>query len=252
MDRTALRGPARVAGRALAWTAVPLLLLVGCSSGSGSDGGTQDDEPRESVAPEPEPVRFSALPEPCATLNEDVIGEVVPEADPAGGETLSSFDTAFSGACLWNGLEQYQYRSLQVALRRFDSDVALGSGDERAGEYLRQMAEEVSGDEANGEVEQAELDDAGDEAATLSYTATRTPGGEEDDEEQEYRQQRVVVRTANVVITVDYAGAGLEGDDMPSADSIREAAETAARAVTETVNASTEQPAEEEPPADEG
>ncbi|RKN09794.1 DUF3558 domain-containing protein [Streptomyces radicis] len=249
MDRTVSRPLSRLALRTLGLATLSALLVAGCTSDSGED--TTDDEPPASSSPTPEPVRFAALPEPCATLGEDTIDEAVPEADPAGGETLSSNDTATSAACLWSGLDAYQFRSLTVALRRFESDTAIGSGDDRAGEYVRQMAEEVTGDDANGEVDSAELGDTGDQAVTLGYSTTMET---EEQGEQEYRQHRVIVRTGNVVITLDYAGAGFEGDDMPGADTIRENAEAAARAALEAVDASEgEQPEEgQEEGADEG
>ncbi|TDC21535.1 DUF3558 domain-containing protein [Streptomyces sp. 8K308] len=255
MDRTASRRPAsrrpasRFAVRALALAALPVLLVTGCSSSSdSSDDATRDNEP-ESVAPTPEPVRFEGLPEPCQTIGQDTIGEVVPQADPESGETLSSSDTSTSAACLWSGLDDFQFRSLTVALRRFDSDLSLGSGDERATAYVQQMVDEITGDDANRDVESAELAETGDAATSIAYTVTKT--GEEDEDEQDYRQQRVVSRVGNVVLTLDYSGAGFEGDDMPSADSVREAAETAAREAVAAVDASAdasggETPAEEE------
>ncbi|WP_049572288.1 hypothetical protein [Streptomyces sp. SBT349] len=239
MDRHASRPVSRLALRALTWAALPALLVVGCTSDSGGD--TSDDEAREETAPSPEPVRFSALPDPCSVLGEDTVGEAVPEADPVGGETLTSNDTTTSGACLWSGLDAYQFRSLTVALRRFESDVAIGSGAERAGEYVRQMAEEISGDEANRDVESADLRDTGDWAVTLGYTTTVES---EEEGEQDYRQHRVVVQTDNVVITLDYSGAGFEGDDMPGADSVKETAEATARQVLQAVESSAEAGAE--------
>ncbi|UCM89559.1 DUF3558 domain-containing protein [Streptomyces marincola] len=233
MDPNASRPAPRLAVRALAWAALPVFLVAGCSSDSGDD--TTDDEPAPSASPTPEPVRFAALPEPCSTLGEDTVGDIVPEADPAAGETLSSSDTSTSGACLWSGLDDYQFRSLTVALRRFDSDVTIGSGDERAEEYLRQMSDEVTGDEANRDVEAADLGDTGESAVTIAYTVTKET---EEEGEQDYRQHRVAARTGNVVVTVDYAGAGFEGDDMPGADTVREAAEAAAREAVAAVDAS--------------
>ncbi|MGK5530094.1 DUF3558 domain-containing protein [Streptomyces sp. URMC 129] len=238
MNRTV----SRLAVRTLAWAAVPVLFAAGCSSSSSDSGEDTADDAPQSVAPSPEPVRFTSLPEACSTLSEDVIADVVPEADPKEGETLTAADAETSGACLWSGLDEYQFRSLTVALRRFESDVALGSGDERAGAYLTQMVEEVTGDDAHTDLETAELAEAGDAATSIGYTVVK----ESDEEgEQEYRQQRIVARTGNVVVTLDYSGAGFEGDDMPSAEDIKEAAETAAREAVTTVNASADTPADE-------
>lgn len=127
---------------------------------------------------------------------------------------------------------------LTVALRRFDSDVALGSGDERADEYLQQMVEEVTGDEANADVETAALAETGDAATSVGYTVVKES---EEEGEQEYRQQRIVARTGNLVLTLDYSGAGFEGDDMPGADDIKAGAETAAHEAVTTVNAAADE-----------
>ncbi|TDC76896.1 DUF3558 domain-containing protein [Streptomyces hainanensis] len=251
MDRTASRSASRLAVRVVALAALPVLVVTGCSSSSdSSDDASQDNEP-QSVAPTPEPVRFEALPEPCGTIAEDTIGNVVPEADPGNGETLSSSDTNTSAACLWSGLDDFQFRSLTVALRRFDSDLSLGSGDERATAYVQQMVDEIAGDDANRDVESAELAETGDAATSIGYSVTKV-GGEDDESEQDYRQQRVVSRVGNVVLTLDYSGAGFEGDDMPSADTVREAAETAAREAVGNVNATEDAPAEEEGQESEG
>jgi hypothetical protein len=237
MHRTVRTSP-RSAARALAWAAVPVLLAAGCTgSPSSSDGGsedTQDNAQQPTRSPSPEPVRFAALPEPCSTLREGTINDVVPEADPRRGETLESTDTSASGACLWSGLDGYQFRSLTVSLRRFDSDVTIGSGDERAEEYVTQMVEEITGDDANTDVDESQLAEPDAGATSIAYNVARETEGDE----QDYRQQRVVTRTGNVVVTVDYAGAGFENADMPRAQSVKENAETAALEVVNAVDAS--------------
>lgn len=231
-----------VAARVMALATVPVLLVAGCSgSDSGDDGSASEQRPRTTAPPEPEPVRFTTLPEPCSLLDEDTIEEVVPNADPQSGETLSSSDTSTSGACLWSGLDDYDFRSLTVSLRRFESDPAIGSGDERAEEYRTRLVEEITGDDANEDVSEEQLAETGDAATSISYRVTR----EDDDEEEEYQQQRVVVRTGNVVVTVDYSGAGFEEADTPGARGVREAAETAAREAVSAVDASAEEDGEQ-------
>ncbi|MGP3970466.1 DUF3558 domain-containing protein [Streptomyces sp. 6N223] len=224
---------------ALAWAAVPVLLLAGCSGGGSGDSGeeaaAEDQQPR-TQAPSPEPVRFSTLPEPCSTLGEDTVEQVVPKADPKRGDTLTTSDTGTSGACLWSGLKDYQFRSLTVSLRRFDSDLAIGSGDERAEDYMTQLVEEITGDDANKDVDEAQLAEPGEGGATsISYSVTKES---EDGDPQKYVQQRVVARTGNVVVTIDYSGAGFEDADNPSVESVREDAETAATEVVAAVDAS--------------
>lgn len=227
---------------AVAWAAVPVLLLAGCTgggsdSGSGDSGGeAADDQQPRTQAPSPEPVRFTTLPEPCSTIGEDTVEQVVPKADPKRGDALSSGDTSTSGACLWSGLDDYQFRSLTVSLRRFDSDLAIGSGDERATEYVTQLVREVTGDAANKDVDEAQLAEPGEDGATsISYNVTKES---ENGDEQEYRQQRVVARTGNVVVTIDYSGAGFEDADNPSVESVKESAEMAAETAVAAVDAS--------------
>jgi hypothetical protein len=224
---------------ALAWAAVPVLLLAGCTGGGSSDSdgeaAAEDQQPR-TEAPSPEPVRFTSLPEPCSTIGEDTIEQVVPKAEPKRGDTLSTSDTSSSGACLWSGLDDYQFRSLTVSLRRFDSDMAIGSGDERAEEYVTQLVAEITDDNANKDVDEAQLSEPGDDGATsISYNVTKDSEG---GESQTYIQQRVIARTGNVVVTIDYAGAGFEDADNPSVKSIRENAAAAAEEAVAAVDAS--------------
>ncbi|MCK1813922.1 DUF3558 domain-containing protein [Streptomyces sp. XM4011] len=231
----------RKALRALAWAAVPALLIAGCSSPASDSGADGNDdgaaaEGSES-APEPEPVRFADLPSPCAVIGEDTIDEIVPKADPKGGSALTSNDTSLSGTCLWSGLKEYQYRSLTVSLRRFESDLSLGSGDERAQGFIAQQVEEITGDGANSDIAQEDLAGTGDSAITIAYNAEK----DIDDDTQDFRQQRVVVRTGNVVVTVDYAATGLEGDDMPGAKGVRERAETAAAEAVDRLDATAQE-----------
>jgi hypothetical protein len=237
-----------------ALAAVPVLLLAGCTGGgdSGGDGGgsggsggeAADDQQAETQAPSPEPVRFSTLPAPCSTLGESVIEEVVPKADPKGGEKLTTSDSATSGACLWSGLDDYQFRSLTVSLRRFDSDVAIGSGDERAEEYVTQLVGEITGENANKDVDEAQLSEPGEDGATsISYNVTKDS---EEGGSQKYVQQRVIARTGNVVVTIDYSGAGFEDADNPGVQAVKENAETAAEAAVAAVDASVAEPEKDE------
>lgn len=226
MNRTA----SRFTVRALALATVPVLLVTGCSSGSGEDPADAKPAP----TPTPEPVRFSELPDPCTMLTVDTVKEVVPEAKDNAGKNLKSADTTSSRSCLWSGWdEDYQFRSLIVALKRFDSDIAIGSGDERAGEFVQRQADEITEDEAYAEVHDEELTDAGDKAVSLSFDAEKT---NDDDETRDYREQRVIIRTGNVVITLDYSGTGLEDGKTPKAKDIKKAAEKAAREVVESVD----------------
>jgi hypothetical protein len=236
MDRT-VTPPRRRAGTGTLLTCAvavaSVLLAAGCSSDSGT---TSDPTQSPAAAPTPEPVRFSTLPNACATLDKKTIGEVVPEAGNAKGEELPSSDVDATGTCLWSGLDGYDFRSLTVTLKRFESDLSLGSGDERAGEFVTYLAAEVTEDEANKDVAEEAVEDLGDEAVTLAYTAKKKNG----DTSRKLRLQRVVTRTANVVVTVDYSGGHFDGGDLPSAKEIKKAAERVAAESVAAVNAAGE------------
>ncbi|MGP4110102.1 hypothetical protein ACTWP5_04185 [Streptomyces sp. 4N509B] len=252
-----LRTLPRLVITSVAWAAVPVLLVAGCSGGGsdsegsgdatesasdGSGGGSEDQSP-SSEAPSPAEVRFTTLPEACSTVDGDTVEQVVPEVDPRRGETIETTDPSLSGTCLWTGLDDYQFRSLTVSLRRFDSEEAIGTGDERAEAYMTRLVEEVTGEDSHEDVETAELPDLGDGGATsIGYRVTKDS---DEGDAQRYHEQRVVARTGNVVITVDYSGAGFEDADMPSRSRVRENAETAAGVVLANVDAfADEQPAD--------
>ncbi|GAA2416806.1 hypothetical protein GCM10010420_53840 [Streptomyces glaucosporus] len=216
----------RTAVRTLVCAAVPMLLVAGCSGGSG-----EDDSPKpspsastSSAPPSPAPVKFTTLPDPCKTLSKKTVRDVVPEAKETG-KNLGSKDTDGYGTCLWSGLDGYQYRALTVSLRRFDSDVTLGSGSERAAEYAGQQVAAISQEKGNKKVKDTPVDGIGDQATSVAFETEKKNGKKSED----YREQRIVALTGNVVVTVDYEGAGFETAGTPSAKDIREGAEKAAK-----------------------
>ncbi|MEE1931505.1 DUF3558 family protein [Streptomyces sp. TRM 70351] len=218
--------------RTLAAAAVPVLFVAGCSGGGSDDkSGASPSPSASSASPEPEPVTFTTLPDACEALPEKTVEEVVPKTRDAGGKALKSKDTASYSGCLWTGLDEYDYRSLSVSLRRFDSDLTLGSGDERAAEYAGEQIADVGADKANKNVKDAPLEGVGDAATSIGYDTEVKEG----DSAGDYRARRVVARTANVVVTVDYSGTGFEDGETPSAGAVQKGAETAAKAAVAAV-----------------
>jgi hypothetical protein len=61
----------------------------------------------------------------------------------------------------------------------------------------------------------------GDQATVVHYDLKKKEGA--------FRQQTVVARVANVVVTVDYNGAGLAGEKTPDAGTLSKSAEKAAK-----------------------
>ncbi|GAA4660667.1 hypothetical protein GCM10023347_10260 [Streptomyces chumphonensis] len=220
--------------RALALVAVPALLVTGCLGGGDDDAKAPAEKPsaeaEKSSEPKPEPVKFSELPDACKTVPGKTIEDIVPEAENEKGKNLKSKDTDSYTSCLWSGLDEYDYRSLFVSLRRYDSVLDVGSGDDRAARSAASEVEKITGDKANKKVEEKALKDLGDEATTIGFDSE-----EKGDDGGDYRNQRVVARTANVVVVVDYSGTGFEDADNPKADEIRKGAEKAAEQVVAAV-----------------
>ncbi|MTE20435.1 DUF3558 domain-containing protein [Streptomyces sp. TRM43335] len=220
------RNATRTAIRTLACAAVPMLLVAGCSSDSGDKERAEPSASTStsSAPPSPAPVKFTELPDPCKTLSKDTIKDVVPKAEESG-KNLGSKDADGYGTCLWTGLDGYQHRTLTVSLKRFDSDLTLGSGAERAAEHAGRQVAAIGEDKENEKVENAPLDGVGDQATAISFETKRKNGKETVD----YREQRIVAVTGNVVVVVDYEGAGLEKGGTPKAEDIREGAVKAAK-----------------------
>ncbi|MFI6039643.1 DUF3558 family protein [Streptomyces sp. NPDC051315] len=210
--------------------ALPVMLIVaGCSSDSGSGDDAQKAGAGTSVdtsvsaAPTVQAAAYQSLPEACAVLSKTTLTELVPKGTK--GKEGTSSDTASRASCSWssldnNGVKGSQFRWLNVSLLRFESDAAT-SGDQQAQEYYAkqvQGAQAVAG--ATNTKTQA-LAGTGDQATTVRYDLKKKEGA--------FKQQTVVARVENVVVTVDYNGAGLAGEKTPNADTLTKAAEKAAK-----------------------
>lgn len=225
MHRTAPR-----LARILACATVPVVLVAGCSSGSDKEKKESESSSRpasHSPSPTVAAAKFSKLPDVCSSLSGKTVGELVPKAQNKKGKALPSADTNSSASCLWNGLDGFKYRSLSVSLKLFDSDAGLGSGDKRAGEYATQQAAKAA---TSGKVKDPKTEKAGgvgDEATTVT-TKEKKDG-------DDFRNQTVVARTANVVVTVEYDGAGYETAKTPDPAELLKDAKAAAKEVVESV-----------------
>ncbi|MBC9727853.1 DUF3558 family protein [Streptomyces sp. TRM68367] len=212
--------------------AVPVMLVAtGCSSDSG-DGGNGGGKAsaaaaQQSVSPTPtvRAARYAKLPEACAVLSKKTLGDLVPEASKSGKEGKST-DTSARASCSWssldnNGVKGSQFRWLNVSLLRFESDVTRGAGDKLAREYYQKQVQEAQAVAGAKNTKSAPVAGAGDEATAVRYDLKKKEG--------DFKQQTVVARAENVVITVDYNGAGLAGDKAPSADDLTKDAEKAVK-----------------------
>ncbi|WP_326736884.1 DUF3558 family protein [Streptomyces sp. NBC_01022] len=217
--------------RILACAAVPVMLVVaGCSSDS---DGKKDDASSSSAAPdatktEPAvaPAKFAVLPDPCKSITAKTVKSLVPSAKTKSGTRGKSSDAAARGGCSWNGLDDNgikgsQYRWLDVGFTRFASDQALGSGADRAqADYTKQVAKAQAADGAKKLVT-APVSAIGEQATKITYDLTKTG--------EDFKYATVVARTGNVVVTLNYNGAGYAGAKTPSAADILKGAEKAAK-----------------------
>ncbi|GAA2422235.1 DUF3558 family protein [Streptomyces glaucus] len=213
--------------------AVPVMLVaVGCSSDSGSgsgDGGGGGKAPSAtasaSASPSPtvRPAAYAELPEPCDVLSKKTLGELVPEGAKSGKEGQSD-DTSTRGSCSWsslenNGVKGSQFRWLNVSLLRFESDITRGEGDRQAQEFYQKQVQDAQSVSGAKNTKSEPVPGAGDEATLVRYDLKKKEGA--------FKQQTVVARVENVVLTLDYNGAGLAGDKTPDADDLAKAARKA-------------------------
>lgn len=206
-----------------------MLVAAGCSSDSGSDDGEDKGasaSASQSASPSPtvQAAAYQRLPKPCAVLSEKTLDDLAPKAK--AGKEGSSDDVSTRGSCSWssldnNGVKGSQFRWLNVSLLRFDSDTTRGPGDELAREYYDKQVRDVQSAEGAKSVKAEPVSGTGDEATAVRYDLKKKEGT--------FKQQTVVARVENVVVTLDYNGAGLAGDKTPDADDLMKDAQKAAK-----------------------
>ncbi|MEU9309878.1 DUF3558 domain-containing protein [Streptomyces sp. NPDC048256] len=219
-----------------ATVAVPVMLMAaGCSSDSGSGDDAKDagasigagsgTDSAASAAPTVQAAAYKTLPEACAVVSKKTLTELVPKGAAKGKEGASS-DTAARASCSWsslanNGVKGSQFRWLNVSLLRFESDATTGDGESQAKTYYAKQVKDAQAVSGAKNVKSAPAAATGDEATSVRYDLKKSEGA--------FKQQTVVVRVENVVLTLDYNGAGLAGDKAPSAETLTKSAEKAAK-----------------------
>ncbi|MFG3251984.1 DUF3558 domain-containing protein [Streptomyces sp. NPDC048172] len=214
---------------ACAAVALPVLLVAGCSSDS-DNGGKDSDSPSDSASKSKPakvaPAKFKELPDSCKSIGKGTVKDLVPKSDNEAGKRVGSGDTNDSTSCLWSGLDKYDYRQLTISLKRFDSEASLGTGDKRAGQFLDERVGETTGNKDNKKAKDSHVADVGEQATSVSYeTKKKDSKGKSED----FTGERLVARTANVVVTVDYEGAGFEDAKQPKPEDLKKKAEKAAK-----------------------
>ncbi|MEU6380124.1 DUF3558 family protein [Streptomyces sp. NPDC046909] len=213
--------------------AVPVMLVAtACSSDSGSDDASGGKDASggsvsasASASPTVQAAAYKSLPDACDALSKDTLGDLVPKASKSGKQGKSD-DVATRGSCSWssldnNGVKGSQFRWLNVSLLRFDSDATRGEGDKLAQTYFDKQVADAQAVEGAKNAKSAPVSGTGDQATLVTYDLKKKEGS--------FRQQTLVARVENVVVTLDYNGAGLAGEKTPSAASLSKLVEKAAK-----------------------
>ncbi|NEB74699.1 DUF3558 domain-containing protein [Streptomyces sp. SID14478] len=224
--------------------AVPAVLAVaGCSSDSGSgsaDGAKQGSESKApsstagGAAKKVTPATYKELPQACSAVSKKTLGDLVPKGDSKAG---ASDDESTRASCSWssldnNGVKGSQFRWLNVSMVRFDSDVNRGSGDKLASAYYAKQVKDAQATEGAKGVKTSPVSGTGDEATLVRFDNTY----KEKKKDVTSKQQTVVSRVDNVVVTVNYNGSGLAGEKTPDADDLSKDAEKAAKEAVASVS----------------
>ncbi|WP_225825967.1 DUF3558 family protein [Streptomyces naphthomycinicus] len=227
--------------------AVPAVLITAaCSSDSGDSGdakGKSGDtsteqaaggstQPSASASPTVRAAAYQKLPDPCGALAKKTLADLVPEGVKSSKKG-SSDDPSSRASCAWNSLDNNgvkgsQFRWLNVSLLRFDSDTTRGAGDDQAHAYFTQQVKDAQAVDGAKNAKVVPLSGTGAEGTAVRYDLKKKEGL--------FKQQTVVARVENVVVTLDYNGAGLAGEKTPSADDLTKAAEKALKEVVAAVS----------------
>lgn len=228
------RQPRRAGRVAVCALALPVMVFAAaCSSDSGSGdggskdagGGTSSSASGASASPTVQAAAYRKLPGSCGVLSKKTLTSLVPKGAKSGKEGTSD-DTATRASCSWssldnNGVKGSQFRWLNVSLLRFESDARRGEGNQLAHAYYQKQVKDAQGVEGAKHTTAQPVAGTGDEATLVRYDLKKKEGA--------FKQQTVVTRVENVVVTIDYNGAGLAGEKTPDAGALSKSAEQAAK-----------------------
>ncbi|MGW5654151.1 DUF3558 domain-containing protein [Streptomyces humi] len=244
-ERNAQRRAGRLRRSLVCAAAVPAVALFATACSSDSDNAAKETGTGSTPAPAGtaaaggtaasptvQAAKYQKLPEPCAVLSKKTLTSLVPKGVKSGKEGTSD-DVATRGSCSWssldnNGVKGSQFRWLNVSFLRFDSDAGRGSGDKQAEAYYTSQVQEAQSVTGAKNTKSEPVNGAGDQATAVRYDLKKKEGA--------FRQQTVVARVANVVVTVDYNGAGLAGEKTPDADTLTKAAVQAVKEAVASVS----------------
>ncbi|UNO41229.1 DUF3558 domain-containing protein [Streptomyces sp. MST-110588] len=220
----------------LACAAVPVMLVAGCSDSDKKDAGPEASKTAApssskgggngSSAPGVAPAKYKKLPDPCAAVSKDTIKKLLPKAEDEAGTRGKSSDASARGYCSWKssdnqGLKGTQYRWMDIRFHRYDSDPTVGSGDKRATDFYNSQIDTAKGTPNAKNVKTSKADGVGDEATSVTYDLKK--------DDNDFKNQTVVSRLNNVVVTLNFNGSGLAGAKAPDRDEMLKDAQNAAK-----------------------
>ncbi|MFB7635461.1 DUF3558 domain-containing protein [Streptomyces sp. NPDC056149] len=214
----------------LTCAAVPVLLVAGCSGSDSKSSGGSTPSGSSSATGSPSPTvaaaKFKKLPNACEAFSKDTLNKMLPKVKDAAGNQGKSTDANARGACSWSssdeqGVDGTQFRWLDVAYQRYDSDPTVGSGDKRATDFYTQQINDAKGTQGAKKVNAVATTGTGDAATALTYDISK--------DGNDFKNTTVVARTANIVVTINYNGAGMAGADSPNGNDLLKAVQAAAK-----------------------
>ncbi len=224
-------------------------LVTGCSSGlDGTDDASGSEQPG-GAADSAEPGRYSALPEPCDSVDVETLQQLLPGGDEEtyAGEAMVTYDTGRRAGCEWRAPEDTVLRDLAVDFERVVSYDPEISDDDQASLDFETLAAE-----AGISLDGAGTDD-GSEIGTTTFSEAMSgepiaPEGElapralddighvayVDDEltsanDGERREVEVAFRSSNVIVTVNYTVSNTVVGETPDSAQLQDGAQAVAR-----------------------
>ncbi|MEV1010150.1 hypothetical protein [Streptomyces sp. NPDC049881] len=207
------------------------VLLAACSPGLGG-GDTEDpgEQPAAPRAQEPAPGRFSGLPEPCGAIPAETLRELLPggAAEDYAGEPRVTYDTGRRVGCSWGTVDGADAYRLAIGMLRVVSYDPAVSDDDQAERDFEERATDAgipADAPAGGALAPRMLEGIG-QIAYVDDRLIASDGGPT-------REIDLTFRSANVIVTVQYAVSTSAPDAVPESEPLQQRAGTVARGLAD-------------------
>ena len=172
--------------------------------------------------------KFKKLPNPCEAFSKDTVKKLLPKAKDASGRAGQVHRQRRARHLLLEQLGRQGRRRHPVplaghrlpALRLRAGPSA--TGEKRATDFYGKQVSDAKTTKGAKKVEDGRRPSGtGDEATAVTYDLKK--------DGNDFKNTTVVARTSNIVVTLNYNGAGLAGGDTPKADDLLKKAQAAAK-----------------------